>query len=461
MEFDTLKKTPIFQSFSSVGKRIFQPNGILYWTGRAKKAAEINATIGTAVGPENDIILDGRGKALPYYLPELKDYINIEPERLTAYAPIAGIPPFRELWKQWIVYKGKREANMPSGPIDVSSLISTPIICNGITNGIYITSRMFLESGEYIVCPNKRWGNYNSVLSLQNNLKIESFQFFVQSQFNLEGMMTSLKKVAEHQERLVLLLNFPNNPTGYCPTSAEVKDIVSTLTTFCETNQRPVVVLCDDAYEGYTFDDKVVGNSIFYELLNQHKLLIPLKLDGTSKEFLMYGGRIAAITLGIHPSWVNGADVELFDSEWGNKVKAMLRSTISTSNHFCQEILVDMMKGGFDSIVHSRQKVIDILDARFKRTVASFNKYNSSKMTMDPAGGGFFVFLNIDGIPADKFADHLLVKYKVGTFPVVIPREIINGIRVAFWSIPIEQIDECFHKIKLVLNDMAEGSALK
>ncbi len=455
MEFDTLKKTPIFQSFSSVGKRIFQPNGIFYWTGRAKEEAEINATIGTAVGPENDIISGGRSKALPYYLPELKEYINIDPERLTSYAPIAGVPPFRELWKQWIVHKGKREANMPSGPIDVSPLVTTPVICNGITNGIYITSRMFLEPGERIVCPNKRWGNYNSILSLQNELKIESFQFFNQAQFNLGGMMESMKRVAEHQERLVLILNFPNNPTGYCPTPAEVKDIVAALTTFCDTNKKPLVVLCDDAYEGYTFDEQVVGNSIFYELVNRHKLLIPIKLDGTSKEILMYGGRIAAITLGIHPSWIDEPKLKQFDTEWGNKVQAMVRSTISNSNHFCQEILVDMMKDGFESIISSRKKIIQILEERFKRTVASFNKYDSPKMTMDPAGGGFFVFLNIDGIPADKFADHLLVKYKVGTFPVVNPKEKINGIRVAFCSIPIEQIDGCFQKIQLALNDLA------
>ncbi|UYP48076.1 Histidinol-phosphate aminotransferase [Candidatus Lokiarchaeum ossiferum] len=454
MEFEMLKKTPIFESLSSVGKRIFQPNGIFYWTGRAKNEAEINATIGTAVGPELDIIPNGRKKALPYYLPELKNFINIDPERLTSYAPIAGIPPFRELWKKWIIFKGKQEANMPSGPIDASSNITTPVVCNGITNAIYITSRMFLEPGESIICPNKRWGNYNSVLTMQNELKIESFQFFKNAQFNLEGMMNTLNNVSKIQNRMVLILNFPNNPTGYCPTPDEIQAIVKALTQFCQTHQKTIVVLCDDAYEGYTFSEKVAGNSIFYELLNQHELLIPLKLDGTSKEMLMYGGRIAGITLGIHPSWIKEeGDFDQFNTEWINKVQGMVRSTISNSNHFCQEILVDMMKDGFEGIVSSRKKVIDILDERYKGTVASFEKYNHTKMTMDPAGGGFFVFLNIEGIPADKFADHLLVKYKVGTFPIVNPKEKINGIRVAFCSIPIDQIDDCFHKIQLALID--------
>ena len=364
------------------------------------------------------------------------------------------IPPFRELWKQWIIVKGKREANMPSGPIDVNNMVTTPIICNGITNAIYITSRMFLERGEKIVCPNKRWGNYNSVLTLQNELEVESFQFFNKHKFNLEGMMSKLTSVSEQQERLVVILNFPNNPTGYCPTPSEVKTIVKALTEFCEVNQKPIVVLCDDAYEGYTFDDAVIGNSIFYELINQHKLLIPLKLDGTSKEILMYGGRIAAITLGMHPEWIKMDEKNQFDIEWGNKVQGMVRSTISNSNHFCQEILVDMMKDGFEGLIKSRENVIQILKKRFKQTLSSFSKYDTIQMTMDPVGGGFFVFLNLKGIPADKFADHLLVKYKVGTFPVVNQKENINGIRLAFCSIPIEKIDVCFQKIQLAVKDM-------
>ncbi len=74
---------------------------------------------------------------------------------------------------------------------------------------------------------------------------------------------------------------------------------------------------------------------------------------------------------------------------------------------------------------------------------------------MDPAGGGFFVFLNIDKIPASKFANHLLEKYKVGTFPIMSEKEDINGIRVAFCSIPLEKIEETFKRINLTLSDLS------
>ncbi len=454
MEFDALKNTPVFQSLSSLGKRIYQPNGIFYWTGRAKKEAEINATIGTAVGFESDIIEDGREKLLTYYLPELKQFINLPPEKFASYAPIAGIPKFRDLWENWIIYKGKNAINLPSGTINITGKITKPAICNGITNSIFLISRFFLNPGKKIICPNKRWGNYNSVLHQQNELKIETFQFFKDDRLNLKGMLELMQQIGEVQDKIVLILNFPNNPTGYCPTKSEIQDILNSLKNFCNSSNKPVIIFCDDAYEGYCFSDERVGASIFYELIDLHPNLIPIKLDGASKEVLMYGGRTGAITLGIHSSWLSHSEKEIFLQEWENKMQGMIRSTISNSNHFYQEVLIEILSGGFVKMEESRNKIYEILKKRYFASINAFNKYKTNGITIDPAGGGFFVFLNIDKIPANKFADHLLRKYKVGTFPVVSEKEDINGIRVAFCSIPLEKIEETFKRINLTLSDL-------
>ncbi|MHA1561774.1 MAG: aminotransferase class I/II-fold pyridoxal phosphate-dependent enzyme [Promethearchaeota archaeon] len=455
MEFVTLKKTPVFKALSSLGKRIYQPNGIFYWTGRAKKEAEINATIGTAVGFESDIIENGRDKLLTYYLPELKQYINLPPEKFASYAPIAGLPTFRDLWEKWIIYKGKNAINLPSGSIDISGKITKPAICNGITNSIFLISKFFLNPGEKIISPNKRWGNYNSVLHIHNELEIESFQFFNGERLNLEGMLKSMQKISEVQDKIVLILNFPNNPTGYCPTKSEIQDILNSLKNFCDSSNKPIIIFCDDAYEGYSYSDERVGTSIFYELIDLHPNLIPIKLDGASKEILMYGGRTGAITLGIHSSWLSNSEKELFLKEWDNKMQGMIRSTISNSNHFYQEVLIEILKAGFEKMEESRNKIYEILKKRYFASINAFDKYKTDGITIDPAGGGFFVFINIDKIPANEFADHLLKKYKVGTFPVVSEKEDINGIRVAFCSIPLEKIEETFKRINLTLSDLS------
>ena len=133
----------------------------------------------------------------------------------------------------------------------------------------------------------------------------------------------------------------------------------------------------------------------------------------------------------------------------------MIRSTISNSNHFCQEVLIEIMNEGFEKMQESRNKIYEILKKRYFASINAFRKYKTDGITMDPAGGGFFVFLNIDEIPANKFADHLLQKYKVGTFPIMSEKEEINGIRVAFCSIPLEKIEETFKRITQTLSDLS------
>jgi aspartate/methionine/tyrosine aminotransferase len=453
MEFTILPKSIVFRSLSKMAKDIFQPDGIFYWAGRSKKEAEINATIGTAVGSETDLIPNGREKNVPYYLPQVADYIKIEPEKYVAYAPIAGVPAIRKLWEDWIVYKGVNDVNLPSGKIDLTGKLTKPVICNGITNAIFLMSRFFLDEGESIISPNKRWGNYDSIITRQNGIKIESFEFFKDGMFNLTEMIELMDTVAKKQKKIVLILNFPNNPTGYTPTQKEIQDIVNGLKKYCDKSDVPVVVLCDDAYEGYVYTDDRVKQSIFYELVDIHPNLIPLKMDGSSKEMLMYGARIAGITLGLHSSWVS-EDKEKFIAEWDNKMQAMIRSTASNCNHFSQEVLIGILNDGFDKLVSSRKKVIDILKERYDASLAALKKFNTPNVTLDPAGGGFFLFINVDGIDAAKLADHLLVKHKVGTIPIKKEKSNINGIRVAFCSIPVENIEDCFKRIDAGVRDL-------
>src|SRR6056297_2026245 len=168
MEFEILPNTPIYEAFSDMGRRIYQPDGIFYWAGRAKKESDLSGTVGTAMGTESQFIEGGRDKFVPFYLPELKEYINLEPERFVSYASMAGLAKLRDLWEEWVVYKGKVKSNLPSGSVDLTGKITKPIFCNGITNAIFLMSKYFLNPGEMIISPEKRWGNYNSILTRQN-----------------------------------------------------------------------------------------------------------------------------------------------------------------------------------------------------------------------------------------------------------------------------------------------------
>lgn len=253
------------------------------------------------------------------------------------------MPYLRDAWKNVIVdgYPGEKET--------FESTISNPAVSGGVSHGIFLMSKMFLDEGEKIISPNKRWENYDSILTLQSGIDIANFKIFEKDgPFNIGGMLEEMEQCGREQEKVAMILNFPNNPTGYICSEEELSEISNSIIEYCSSNpSTPVVVLCDDAYDRYVYVDGYPTHSIFYELANKEPNLIPIKLDGPSKYLLMYGARVGFMTLGMHDSWFsNEEERNLLHAEWNNKVDGMIRTTVSNCNRFSQEMAFDLLNGG-------------------------------------------------------------------------------------------------------------------
>ena len=457
MEFKVIKKTPLFKAFSDLGKRIFLPAGIFYWSGRAKKEAELIGTIGTAYGYEKDFIDGGSSEWLPCYLKDIKKYSNLSIKEVVPYASIAGLPEIRETWRNWIVKKSGYEKIGESDKLSrLEKFITTPIITSGVTNGIFLCCSLFLNPGEYVISPNKRWGNYDNIIVKNIGAKIKSFEFFKDNKINIQSLKDAINEVSKVQDKIVIILNFPNNPTGYIPTINEAKEIIELLKD-SQKSGKPIVILVDDAYEPYVFGDDVLNKSIFYDLHQLDENIIPIKLDGITKELLLYGGRIGFVTIGLKPTWVaNDEGLENLKNEINNKLAGMNRSTISNCNHFYQAITQKIFEeNSIKQILETRNRVKDLLNDRYKLINSELAKINNPNITVDPNAGGFFIFVNLnqDKIKATEFADHLLKKYKVGVIPIERLDDNINGIRIAYCSIDLGKIPEFIKRIQLALED--------
>lgn len=457
MNFPQLQKSIVWDALSEMGKEIFQPNGIFYWAGRAKKEAEIIGTIGAIVGIEGELVDNENENMVTYYIPAIKDFVDKDPGEIVPYAPITGLPAFRKHWQQWIIEKGKTAKNLPSGQIDVTGQITLPAVVPGITNGIFLSTKLFCTPGEMMISPNKRWGNYDSIITRHCGVTINSFNVFTEDMaFNIDGMITKMEESIDKQGKVVVILNFPNNPTGYLPGKEEAAKIVDALDSFAAEKKKPIVVLCDDAYEGYVYNDDGISASIFYELVGKNEYLIPIKLDGASKEMLMYGGRIGAVTLGLHKKWIQENE-EDFLNEFENKLQSIVRSSVSNSNRFIQSLLAKMFDQGIEKVLASRQKIIDIVQERYALINDLLGKVaeKTDALSVDPNAGGFFLLINLDEkVKATDFNEHLLKEYKTGLIPIVKPQENINALRVAYSSIPKEKIPKLVENIEKAVKDM-------
>ncbi len=457
MEFKILIKTPIYNALSDLGKRIFLPQGIFYWSGRAKTEAEINGTIGTAFGFEKDFIDGGSEEWLPCYLKDIKNYSKLSIKEMVPYASIGGLPEMREIWKMWIIKKSLYDVDKEKEKFTrLEKYITLPLITAGVTNGIYLSCALFLNPGEFIIAPNKRWENYDTLIKKNLNAKIKSFEFFEKNSMNIQGLIKAIEEVAAVQEKIILILNFPNNPTGYIPTKEEEKNLIESLRNIQKKIKKPIIIFIDDAYEPYAYSEDVIDKSIFYNLHQLDEDIIPIKLDGITKELLMYGARIGFITVGLKPKWIeNDDELTVLKTELINKLEGMNRSTISNCNHFYQALSAKIFNEvGINKIIESRNKVNELLRKRYEKINDELSKLKNENISVDPNGGGFFLFINLNPkIKATEVADLLLKKYKVGIIPAEKPKENINGLRIAYCSIDVKKIPEFVQRINSAIND--------
>jgi aspartate/methionine/tyrosine aminotransferase len=458
MKLEILQKTPLYNALSELGKRIFLPKGIFHWAERAKKEAELIGTLGAAYGFEKDFVVGGESDWLPCYLNEIEDFTHLNIKEIVPYVSIGGLQEMREIWKDWIIrksfYTEKEDKELLNR---LKKYIIKPVITGGVTNGIFQACNLFMNPKDSIIVPNKRWGNYDNIISKFIGANVEVFEFFKGDKINIESMETTITKVAKTQEKIIILLNFPNNPTGYVPTNKEGIEIVKILRDIQIKFIKPIIVLVDDAYEPYIYKEDVLNRSIFYDLHQLDENVIPVKMDGITKELLIYGGRIGFLTIGIKPSWINNdEELEILKSEINNKLEGFIRATISNCNSIYQYITKKLfLEKGMNQLIQSRDRVKELLKMRFESINFELQKISNPNISVDPNSGGFFVFLNLNPnkIKAKDFADHLLKKYKVGIIPIENLDENVNGIRIAYCSIDLGEIPELVKRINLALND--------
>ena len=448
MDFPALQQVGALDFLSEYGKAIYNPTGIFYWSGRAKAEAKINATIGSAMGKAKELFAEGGDNQITLCIPSIRKYFNeLGTEEIFPYAPEAGVPAFRDAWKKWILHKSGASATR------LEKQMLSPIIVSGITGGISLCTRMFVDPGTPIIVPDKRWENYDNIFERNVGNTIVEFATFDGQEFNYAGLIQAIKNVWATQDKAVVMLNFPNNPTGYCPPKEAAKELVRTLDELTNGTSKKLVIIFDDAYEGYVYDESCENTSIFYQLEPKTNLL-PVKLDGISKEMLWYGARIGMITIACPDAWFSIVPKAQVESELENKFRGVIRNTISNSNRVAQSAALKALQN-MEPIIADRQKVFNLLSDRYHILKEKTAALDPALLIADPFQGGFFCFVNVNpqtGLKAPDICDHLLKQYKVGTVPLLTDK--INGIRLAFCGVEKEDIAEMVDSLQNAVKDL-------
>jgi aspartate/methionine/tyrosine aminotransferase len=235
----------VFKMLSKLGQEMYMPLGILTQGAEAKqKAHKFNATLGIAT----------TGGA-PMYIDAIYDNLkSFKPTELFTYAPPAGLQELREIWQKKIYSQT---------PSLEGKQISMPVVTNAITHGLSIVSDLFCNEGDYIVMPDKFWGNYRLTFSVRRGAHLSTFQTFNEGGgFNISALLEKVRECSKLKPKVLVLLNFPNNPTGYTLTVSEAQQLADGLKEIAAGGVQ-LVCVADDAYYGMLYDDACIKESIF------------------------------------------------------------------------------------------------------------------------------------------------------------------------------------------------------
>ncbi|MCG8590023.1 MAG: aminotransferase class I/II-fold pyridoxal phosphate-dependent enzyme, partial [Proteobacteria bacterium] len=308
----------VLDVLSGLGRRLYFPKGIISQSAEAKeKGTRFNATIGIAT--------EGGG---PMHLASIQRHLgDVDPSDAYPYAPQAGRPGLRERW---------REKQLAENPALRGKSFGLPIVTSAITHGLSLVGDLFVDPGDAILLPDKLWGNYRLTYEVRLGGQVVTYPFYRGTGFNTEGLAEALEREGRERDKLIVLLNFPNNPTGYMPTEAEGRAIVDALVAQAERGTKLVVVV-DDAYFGlfYHLGGPSLTESLFGPLTNLHPNLLAVKLDGATKELFVWGLRCGFLTFG--PGRPDTADevAAVLDA----KTRGAIRSGISNASQLSQSLV--------------------------------------------------------------------------------------------------------------------------
>lgn len=405
----------VYELLSKKGKAIYFPSKGILAQGTAARCKEINATVGTAY--EDD------GK--PMVLPSIANLLKIDACNAFPYAPSEGIAPLRDKWQ---------ELTLAKNPSLGTTVFSLPVVTCGVTHGLSIAGYMFCDETDSIILSDLYWENYDLVFGAAFGVRLRPFNLFKNGAFDLGSFREAVKSGPVGKK--IVLLNFPNNPSGYTPTVKEGEEITRVLKEAADAGNRLVVIL-DDSYFDLVFEAGVMTESLFSSLANCHENLLAIKMDGITKEEYAWGLRVGFITYGIK----NGTRALFKALE--DKTAGTVRGSISNSPHPSQAIFLQAL--GSETHANEKQTNKEKIRQRYLKVKATLKSNPGYKTYFEalPFNSGYFMCVRLKNSEPERVWQLLLRKYDTG----VICYTEKSLFRIAFASTPLAKIEKLFDNI--------------
>lgn len=320
----------------------------------------------------SDVISLGIGQPdFPTPQPAIDGNIDALKKGITQYAPTRGLDELRQLL-------GKKMVNFNHIKLNWDENI---IITNGGSQGLHLTYASLFNPGDELILFSP---NFISYFYLSTFFGVKVIEIKRNDDFspNIELMRNSITDKTK-----AILINSPNNPTGYAFNQEEMHEIVEIV------KENDLYLITDEVYENYIYDGlNHISPASFKGMLDR-----TITINAMSKLFSATGFRLGYVA----------AKKEIIDL-----MEKYHQYTVAGTNHAAQYGFIEALKmdlGFFNEILKSfdeRRKFV------FKRlTELSFDVVKPK--------GAFYIMpstksFNITGI---EFSKKLMEDYGVAVVP--------------------------------------------
>lgn len=341
---------------------------------------------------------------------------------LAAPSPVGGLIEVRDRW---------REHQRRGVPGDLPSTL--PFAVSGLSHGLALVADLFAREGTPVVVPEPYWGNYRQAFAIRRGATIVLAPSYVEGRFEPEGIGCAIASLP--RDRAVLaILNFPSNPGGTSPTTEErVRLLDALVSAAASVPGRQVVVVCDDAYAGLVFEPEIPRGSLFWDLVarrDEAPNLLPIKIDGATKEFSFFGGRIGFLTFA--------------EEGMEEKLARFVRAGVGPPSAASQAVLLQALRD--PGIGEKIEAIRAVLEGRYRVLRDALGHVDPDLVRTFPFNSGCFALVEIPealGLASDQVRRHLIEAESVGLISLE-PRLL----RIAHCSVAAEAIPELVRRLE-------------
>ncbi len=357
----------------------------------------------------SDIISLGIGQP-DFRTPEpiIQGNINALKKNITMYAPTRGVPELLELIQKKALNINKIEINWKDNII----------VTNGASQAVTLAFASIFNPGDELIISSPNFVSYFYCASFFG-VKVIEVERNKDFSPNIEKIRKSITKKTK-----AMLINTPNNPTGFALTQKDLKEIIDIII------ENDLYLITDEVYENYIYDGlKHVSPASLDGMFER-----TITVNAMSKLYSATGFRLGYVI----------ASKEIIDL-----MEKFHQYTIAGTNHAAQYGYIEALKMGSNFFK-------EIWKSFNKRRNLVYDRLNEIGFEVLKPSGAFYIMPSTEKfkLSGSEFSQRIMKEQAVA----IVPGNIFgsfsdNMIRISY-ATELEKLEEAMNRIEKFIQNL-------